>query len=90
MIDNVQKIAQLLETNAEAEAALKKAATVDEAVATLCHYGVDITAEEFVQIGREVTSGELSEDMLMMVSGGSWKGFWSGLRDFFQGFLDAF
>ena len=90
MENKINQIVQLFAENDQAEAALSQAKTVDEAVALLVQYGVDITVEEFVKIGKEITSDELSEEMLMLVAGGSWKGFWKGVKDFFQGFLDAF
>ena len=90
MTEKISKIVQLFAENPEAEKALKAATTIEDAVALLCQYGVETTVEEFKQMGREITSDELSEELLMMVSGGSWKGFWIGVRDFFQGFLDAF
>jgi len=90
MKDKLEQIGKLFAENENAEATLKSAKTVEEAVALLKELGVDITVEEFKELGKEITSDELSEDMLAMVSGGSWKGFWRGVRDFFQGFLDSF
>lgn len=90
MQEKITQIVQLFAENEKAEAELKKAKTVDDAVALLAQYGVEMTVEEFIKIGKEITSDELSEEMLMLVAGGSWKGFWRGVRDFFQGFLDAF
>lgn len=91
MFEKVNQIARLFEENKEAEAALKNAKTVDEAVAILGQYGINVTAEEFVQIGKELTSDELSEEMLALVSGGGWgRKVWGAVKDFFHGFLDAF
>ena len=91
MFEKTSQIARLFEENKEAAEALKNANTKEEAVALLCRYGVDITVEEFVQIGREVTSDELSEEMLMLVSGGGWLGkAWNTVTAIFHGFLDAF
>lgn len=90
MVDKISAIVKLFSENEQAEAALKAAKTKEEAVAILGQYGIEVTVEEFVQIGKEITSDELSEELLMLVSGGSWKGFWHGVKDFFQGFLDAF
>ena len=92
MNNKLEQIVQLFADNENAEAQLKQAKTVEDAVAILAQYGIDLTVDEFKEIGREVTNDELSEDMLEFVSGG--KGFWSkawrGVKDFFHGFLDAF
>ena len=91
MFDKVSQFVQLFAENEDAAKALNSAKTKEEAVSILGQYGVDITVEEFVRIGKEITSDELSEDMLMLVSGGGWWGsFWGGVKDFFQGFLDAY
>lgn len=90
MNNKITQIMQLFAENDQAETILKEAKTKEEAVELLKQLGVDITVDEFVQIGKEITSDELSEDMLSLVSGGSWRGFWKGVRDFFQGFMDAF
>jgi len=86
----LDQIVQLFAENPEAQEALNGAKTKEEAVAMLCQYGVDITVEEFVEIGKKITSDELTEDMLEYVAGGSWASFWRGVRDFFKGFADAF
>lgn len=90
MNDKLSQIIRLFSENEEAETTLRNAKTVTEAVSLLNELGVEITEEEFIQIGKEITSDELSEEMLLLVAGGGWKGFWKGVKDFFQGFLDAF
>lgn len=92
MVEKISSIVQLFAENEQAEAALKEAKSVAEAVALLAQYGIEMTEEEFVATGKEITSDELSEEMLMLVAGGGkgWNKFWGGVRDFFQGFLDAF
>ena len=94
MYEKLNKILQLFADHQEAEEMLKTAKTQEEAVNILGRFGVEITVEEFVQLAKEVTSDELSEEMLLMVAGGGfkegWNKFWGGVRDFFQGFLDAF
>jgi len=92
MYDKLTQITKLFAENEQAEEALKNVQTKEEAIAVLAQYGIDVTVEEFVAIGKEVTSDELSEEMLMLVAGGgSWfKSALRGIRDFFQGFLDAF
>ena len=89
MESKLAQIAQLFAENEQAEALLKSAKTKEEAVAILAQFGVDVTVEEFTQIGKEVLSDELSEDVLELVAGGSWSGFWNGVKDFFKGFADA-
>lgn len=90
MIEKIKQIAELFDNNKEAETTLKSASTKEEAVDILNRYGIEITVEEFVQIGKEITSDELSEEMLNLVSGGGWRDVWNGIVDFFHGFLDAF
>ena len=91
MVEKITQIMRLFEENEQAEAALKSAQTKEEAVAILGQYGIAITVEEFIQIGRELTSDELSEDMLALVAGGGFlKKAWNAVKDFFHGFLDAF
>lgn len=91
MFEKVNQIAQLFEENKEAEAALKNAATKEDAVSILNQYGVVITLDEFIQIGKEITNDELSEEMLSLVTGGGWLSkAWNAVKDFFHGFLDAF
>ena len=90
MDSKLAQIARLFGENEQAEALLKSAKTKEEAVKLLGQFGVNVTVEEFVQIGKEVLSDELSEDVLELVAGGSWSGFWNGVKDFFRGFLDAF
>lgn len=89
MESKLVQIARLFGENKDAEALLKDAKTKEEAVKLLAQFGVNITVEEFVQIGKEVLSDELSEDVLELVAGGSWAGFWGGVKDFFWGVLDA-
>ena len=86
------KINQIVKLFEEHEELLKSAATKEEAVAIMNQLGVEITVEEFVAIGKEITADELSEEMLMLVSGGGnpFKKVWKAVKDFFQGFLDAF
>lgn len=90
MVEKISQIGRLFSENERAAEALRNTKTKEEAVAILGQYGIDITVEEFIEIAKEINSDELSEEMLMLVSGGSWSGFWRGVRDFFQGFLDAF
>ena len=89
MDNKLVQIARLFE-NEEAEKLLKSAKTKEEAVAILAQFGVNVTVEEFVQIGKEVISDELSEDVLELVAGGSWRGFWNGVKDFFWGLYESF
>lgn len=85
------KINQIVKLFDEHEELLKSAATKEEAVAIMNQLGVEISVEEFVAIGKEITADELSEEMLMLVSGGGFlKKVWNAVRDFFHGFLDAF
>lgn len=91
MSDTITLITKLFAENSEAAAALKAAQTKEEAVELFKGYGINITVEEFIEIGKEITSDELSEEMLLLVSGGGWlRNAWNGVRDFFHGFLDAF
>lgn len=91
MFDKVSQITKLFAENDAAAEALKAAQTKEEAIDIFAQYGIELTVEEFEQIGKEVTSDELSEEMLMMVAGGGWlKKAWNGVVDFFHGFLDAF
>lgn len=91
MFEKMNQIVKLFDENSEAEAALKSAQTKEDAVALLNRYGVEISVEEFVEMGKEVASNELSEEMLMLVAGGGWaRKAWGAFKDFFQGFLDAF
>ena len=90
MKERIAKIGQLFLDNEQAKEALKEAKTPEEAVEVFKQYGIEMTKEEFIEIGKGITSDELSEEMLVLVAGGSWKGFWRGVKDFFQGFLDAF
>jgi len=90
MVDKIEQIGRLLEENDEVASLLKASKSIDDAVEILKKQGIEVTKEEFIQMGKMITSEELSEDMLEMVSGGSWKGFWKGVKSFFQGFLDAF
>ena len=91
MVEKISQIMRLFEENEQAKEALKSAATKEDAVVILAQYGVEITVEEFTQIGKEITSDELSEEMLMLVSGGGvLKNAWNAVKDFFHGFLDAF
>lgn len=90
MFDKISEIVRLFAENEQAKEALNAAKSPEEAIAIFAQYGIEITIEEFKQIAHEITSDELSEEMLMMVSGGGWWGkFWGGVKDFFQGFLDA-
>ena len=90
MFEKISQIGKLFSENEAAMEALKNAETKEEAGDILGRYGIEITVEEFIEIAKEINSDELSEEMLMLVSGGSWSGFWKGVKDFFQGFLDAF
>lgn len=92
MMNKITAIVNLFAENEQAEAALKNAKSMEEAVALLAQYGIEMTEEEFLEAAREMSADELSEDMLLMVAGGAsgWQKFWRGVRDFFQGFLDAF
>ena len=91
MDSKLMEIMKLFSENEQAESLLKQAKTKEEAVALLNELGVSITVEEFVQIGKEIMSDELSEDMLTLVAGGGfWGSVWKGVKDFFHGFLDAF
>ena len=90
MDNKLVQIARLFAENEQAEALLKGAKTKEEAIAIFAQFGVNMTLEEFIQIGHEVLNDELSEDVLELVAGGSWASFWGGVKDFFHGFLDAF
>lgn len=90
MDEKISQIVRLFSENENATEALKNTKTKEEAVAVLGQFGVEITVGEFIEIAKEINNDEISEEMLMLVSGGSWSGFWRGVRDFFQGFLDAF
>jgi len=90
MESKLMQIVQVFSDNENAEETLRGAKTPEEAVALLGQFGVDISVDEFIQIAKEVSGEELSEDMLTLVAGGSWKGFWKGVKDFFKGFADAF
>lgn len=89
MDNKLIQVARVFAENEQAEALLKSAKTKEEAVAILAQFGVNVTVDEFVQIGTEVISDELSEDVLELVAGGSWKGFWQGFVDFWHGLLDS-
>lgn len=89
MDNKLMQIARLFAENEQAKALLQDAKSKEEAIAILAQFGVIVTPEEFAQIGQEVLSDELSEDVLELVAGGSWSGFWNGVKDFFRGFLDA-
>lgn len=86
----LEQIVRLFAENEDAEKVLKEAKTKEEAISLLGQFGIDVTVDEFDEIGRQILSEELPEELLEFVAGGSWKGFWKGVGDFFRGFLDAF
>lgn len=80
-------IVKLIETNPEAKEALNGLTSVDEAVAVLNRYDVQITVEEFVEYVQAMHSDEIPEELLEYVSGGG--KFWDWMQGFWDGFYDS-
>ena len=92
MNNKFEMIMKLFSENEKAGEILKEAKSVEEAVDLLAQMGVEITVEEFKEMGKQLESDELSEDMLEFVAGGKGAGkkVWKAVKDFFHGFFDAF
>lgn len=80
-------IVKLIETNPEAKEALTGLTSIDEAVAVLNRYDVQITAEEFAEYVQAMHSDEIPEEFLEYVAGGG--KFWDWMQGFWDGFYDA-
>lgn len=80
-------IVKLIETNAEAKEALTGLTSVEEAVAILNQYNVQITAEEFAEYVKVMHSEEIPEELLEFVAGGG--KFWDWMQGFWDGFYDS-
>ena len=80
-------IAHLVEHNPEAKEALTGLSSVDEAIAVLNQYGVEITAEEFAAYVQAMHSDEIPEELLEFVAGGG--KFWDWMQGFWDGFYDS-
>lgn len=80
----------LFESNEDAVKDLQGAKTADEVSDILKRYGLEVSSEEFLGLAKELTSDEMSEDMLDLVAGGGfWKSAYKAVRDFCAGFLAA-
>lgn len=95
MENKIIQIGRLFADSEQAATLLNSANTVNEVVDILGQYGVELTEDEFIQIGKEIVNNELSEEMLDMVVGGgkfaaACAKAWQAVKDFVRGFLDAF
>ena len=84
--EKFKAIVELIESNPAAKEALIGLTSVEEAVAVLNQYGVQVTAEEFAAYVNAMHSDEIPAELLEYVAGGSFRGW---LQGFFDGFYDS-
>lgn len=86
----MKKLAQIMQDEVANEK-MENANGIEEIVAILNTYGVEVTEEELQQILASSTVGELTEESLDMVAGGGWmKKAWGHIKSALNGLLDGF
>ncbi len=85
VIEKIKAIRELMDNNEEAAKQLTEAKTADKINPILAEYGIEMTQDDFAELKQMLEQEELPEDMLELVSGGSFKdwlwGWFDGLMD---------
>lgn len=86
----MKKLSKIMQDEV-ANGKLENANGIEEIVAILNEYDVEVTVEELQQIVVNSTAGELTEEALEMVAGGNWlKKAWGHIKSALNGLLDGF
>lgn len=87
----LKKLAEITKDNAANER-LENANGIEEVVAILNEYGVEVSVEELKSIAFTASNDELSVEDLEQVVGGAgwWKKAWGHIKAAINGLLDGF
>lgn len=78
-----------LVNNEEADARLEKAQSMEEVIEIAAEYGVAVTAEELTGV-LVSEDGEIGDEAMELVSGGSLKTIWNHIKSFFKGLASGY
>lgn len=86
----LKNLAEIMKNEAANEK-LENANNLDEVVAILGEYGVEVTVAELQEVISKSSDDELSVESLDMVAGGNWlKKAWGHVKSALNGLFDGF